>query len=464
MELLKSSLTRIARIQKLSLTQNYNYPHESLLEMILADLVEPAPRLQSLEVSFNDKSSIHTLGPRLFSGEVPRLRELELRDCGLTWDAPFLRNLTSLKMSFVPPSARPSMCHIMAVLSNMSSLTTLVLRHVLPEGSPDAATGEVGSGVVARLPQLTHLCIESDVPEGAFLLDHLVYPMTVSIILVGTVKCESVNTADVSYNLPSVRSFCKVLGKFQPVRCVSARLIQYSKYIRLLTYDMPGTCSQPPSNAKVDFTLKLASLQFDHAKVWGDIHQCLWTSISTKDLESLHVIEDIQSSVESADWLHIFTNLAATKLTSLRVAGGSGIKFLRVLSPDAPAPQTGRTKRRIPLKFPSLRELAIEGWTLDDTENNASCFDLLKIFLEDRRKRRAAIKELSLTDCFHITDDDVESLEKIVKNVVWDGFENFSEEEEEEACEACGLVSCDGYDCEDEPGYDHVDYDFYMPW
>lgn len=450
MELVRSALTRISRIQKLSLTQNSN---ENLLETTLWGLVEPAPRLESLKVSFNDINSVHRLPLRIFSGEAPRLRELDLRDCALTWDAPFLRGLTSLKMSSIPLKARPSMSHILAALRNMPNLSTLVLRNILPESSLDAATGKLSPGLVARLPQLTHLCIESDVPEGAFLLDHLIYPLTVSITLVGTIKYESANGAEASCKVPVLRSFCKVLGTSQPVRCLSAHHVSYSSCVQLKTYDTPGTCLHPPRNPKVDFTLKFGQkYEPTSIKSCSDIHQALWTSIPMKDLESLQVIDYNRSE----EWSHIFTILAPTKLKNLRVVGGT-IPFLRALSPDAPAPQTGRAKRRIPLKLPCLRELAIESWIFDEmTDDGISCLKLLKICLEDRRKRRAAIKELFLNDCSHITSDDVKSLREIVKNVDWDGCENFSES----GCE-CGLPFCDGDDCEDNSDYDFV---LGLPW
>jgi hypothetical protein len=153
-----------------------------------------------------------------------------------------------------------------------------------------------------------------------------------------------------------------------------------------------------------------------------------------KDLESLHVIDvglsgDVISHITTHEWSHIITTLAGAKLRNLRVASNSGIRFLRAFSPDAPAPGTGQTEQQ-PLKIPSLRQLAIEGWVFDDSLDRLSCAELLKICLKDRRRRRAAIKEISLEGCRHITSDDVGTLESYVKEVTWDGFENFTEDED----------------------------------
>jgi hypothetical protein len=148
------------------------------------------------------------------------------------------------------------------------------------------------------------------------------------------------------------------------------------------------------------------------------------------------------------DWSYIFTSLAATKLQRLRITGVEQFDFLRQFSPDAPPPKKGQFKRRNPLKIPSLRELAIEGWMFDDVVASGTCVGLLKLCLEDRRKRGAAIHELFLVECRHITEEDVRTLRKAVK-VTWDGLENFSEDEDDELedgfscpCGVCG----GGYD------------------
>jgi hypothetical protein len=178
-------------------------------------------------------------------------------------------------------------------------------------------------------------------------------------------------------------------------------------------------------------------------KSWKAILQSLWTSIPLKNLESLHL-----ENSRLHDYSYIFISLAATKLKRLRVTGGSGLDFLQSFSPDAPA----QNKRRIPLKISSLRELAIEGWEFDDIGTSETCVELLKACLKDRRKRRATINELFLTNCRHIKGGDVEALGKIVKKVTWDGFENFSEDEEDEEdefgcpCSACGYNSYDDYE------------------
>jgi len=50
---------------------------------------------------------------------------------------------------------------------------------------------------------------------------------------------------------------------------------------------------------------------------WADLLQTYWRSIPLKDMESLHVSQNI----DSRGWSHIFTSLAAIKLKRLKAAG-----------------------------------------------------------------------------------------------------------------------------------------------
>jgi hypothetical protein len=153
-------------------------------------------------------------------------------------------------------------------------------------------------------------------------------------------------------------------------------------------------------------------------------------SIPTLDLETLYV--DDAENLRSQDiWSHIFGSTTMPNMKNLWVNGVSGRQFLQAFSPVRQSEQT------VPPKFPSLQELSIEGWNFSEVAdffscNIKTCLEFLKICLNNRREHRAAIKELLLTNCCHITEEDVEELKKIVK-VTWDGIENLEKE-----CYYCG--------------------------
>jgi hypothetical protein len=132
------------------------------------------------------------------------------------------------------------------------------------------------------------------------------------------------------------------------------------------------------------------------------------------DLETLHVIYN-QLTEQQTMWSQIFGTLAVPNLKNLRVNSHSGIDFLQAFSPDARVQRAGQSElQSVPLTFASLQELKIEGWrfveVLDRDGTLRTCLDLLRICLEDRQKHQAAIKELFLTDCYRITEDDCRNL------------------------------------------------------
>jgi hypothetical protein len=224
LELVRAALARIGQIRELTITGDGYEPKS--LDKILAGLVDPAPILEILSVSYasiNQGDGTRILPRCLFSGEAPCLRKLSLHNCPLAWDAPILRALTSFRLSAIQVGeARPSMSQIMAGLSGMPNLQTLELCDVLPYGSALGAALPTGSEPMISLPHLTNLRIESDASAGEFLVNHLSYPPTASVILFCTIRRQSLAVADAPPRLPSIRGFCKALGASQSVRCLTA--------------------------------------------------------------------------------------------------------------------------------------------------------------------------------------------------------------------------------------------------
>ena len=417
-ELVHFAMLEMFRIQKLSLTVLQDSGNKNLL----TGLARPAPLLESLSISCATPS-VNILPKGIFSGEVPRLREVTLEKCILGWDEPFLCTLTTLKLVSIPVSARPSMDQLTSALSCMPDLRTLVLCNVLPLQIPLDPTVSTTRSV--PLPCLTHLCIESDAPVTSFLMSHLIHPPNISIILTCTFRSMGLNPNYAIHDLKHVRSFCDILSKSQPVRSLAARYHAYPGSVRFSAYDVPGTYLRPPATAKVDLTMILGPPHSEVAlaQLWADV----WASVPVDDLESLHVIHTGSNTTTVHEWSNIFTFVAKAKLKNLRVCSESGIHCLEAFSPL----ETGRMQEQTPLKLPSLRNLAVERWDFGEYSGHRTCTELLKRCLKTRRKRRAAIKMLSLTDCSHITSDDVLMLETYV-NVTWDGLENFTEDEDDE--------------------------------
>jgi hypothetical protein len=68
-----------------------------------------------------------------------------------------------------------------------------------------------------------------------------------------------------------------------------------------------------------------------------------------------------------------------------------------------------------------LRELVVERWKFDQLADGETCLELLRACLKDRHKRRSGVTKLVLKGCSGIVAQDVETLKKVVRDVIWDG-------------------------------------------
>ncbi|EAU82606.2 hypothetical protein CC1G_07888 [Coprinopsis cinerea okayama7 len=107
-------------------------------EKRVQELTNPTPLLQSLMITRgyqNQNAASPILPTEFLSGEAPKLQDLELDGYWLPWDSTVLfRGLTSLKLTFYPPSHTPppSPETFFDVLEAMEGLQTLYLDIPLP--------------------------------------------------------------------------------------------------------------------------------------------------------------------------------------------------------------------------------------------------------------------------------------------------------------------------------------------
>lgn len=424
--LIRMILAEASRIRELSL---HDAGYRVEIEQILPDFVNrPAPLLESFKLFFSHNSSVYQLPNNIFSGQSPRLRELELQGCSPPWASRCLRGLTTLKVSHVPDGRKPSVDQVLAGLNNMPNLENLDLCQVLSKASANTASDVPH----VSLPRLTRIHITSGLRECALLVPCLIYPSTALVSLNCTVLSSVYDFRDLSDNLPSIRELSTVFTRYQPVRHIEAQYLCHPAVIQLTTSDLSrqGTDLVP----QVDLTLSsdLAMRHFEERSreyAWLELLQTLWLSIPMDYLESLRVIQN--SEFEDV-WSNIFNGLAtALNLKKLSVAEDSGINFLRTFSPDAPVrSEEYYSSDRAPIKLPNLQVFAIERWNFNQIADGITCLGLLRICLKDRRKRWAAIPELTLANCRNITEDNVVELWDIVEEMTWDGNENFESTEE----------------------------------
>jgi hypothetical protein len=378
-------------------------------EKIVAMLMNPAPLLERLEFQYSDSPRVVlTLPHDLFSGDAPRLRELELGGCSVPWGSPVLRTLTSLKVSYTDDlrgDAMERIGHVMSALRSMPCLEVLDLQGVLPSIPVEGMSNS--SEPTILLPHLKDIHLKCDLRSCTYLLNELVYPATTSVTLDCTIQLVYFEIS--SKYLPSMHFLGTIFNKAHPIQRLTTSCSV--RLIRLSTLDIvsaQGQSSAPQINVRLDMegvtTYRKAAIENLLPPFWASM-QCL---------ESLQVIHGY-NSVDA--WQH---GLTGSQLKYLEVVvNGSGIASLHAFS-TCLLPQAGTSEGQSRVPLPSLRELAIKRWDIRERVNHESCFECLKTCLEDRKKHHAAIHKLSLVECRHVTVDHVAKLQEVVSHVTWD--------------------------------------------
>ena len=126
----------------------------------------------------------------------------------------------------------------------------------------------------------------------------------------------------------------------------------------------------------------------------------------------------------------------------------SPLSFLEALVYKTKAAEKSKTAYRN-VSFPKLRYVHLEGADFFVTSPMDLSVDMILDCLMERYERNAEIQTLCLDDCTYMSSDDVERLEEIVVDVLWDGLEQgFSSE-----------VDSEEDDCEGSEDSDDVDLD-----
>ncbi|KAH7927296.1 hypothetical protein BV22DRAFT_1118309 [Leucogyrophana mollusca] len=138
-----------------------------------------APLLEALNIMAPVHMPAHRLTVDLFGRDTPRLREVALTHCNISWTSPLLIGLTHLNIEQVTTAARPTLYQVLSALALMPSLVALRLVNALPIIQDDA--NPLPSYVT--LPALSRLWLVGSVAECMGVLPRLDYPSNTAICL-----------------------------------------------------------------------------------------------------------------------------------------------------------------------------------------------------------------------------------------------------------------------------------------
>ncbi|EGN96756.1 hypothetical protein SERLA73DRAFT_161770 [Serpula lacrymans var. lacrymans S7.3] len=459
-EALQQALKHSIRVKDFKLIAS-----KEMMEKLLNQVSGPAPLLESLSLS-NSRYSHYTtesgypLPEVMFEGQTPRLRRLELFKCDISWNSALLSGLTHLDIRNTAASARPTMSQVLSALERMPSLQVLTLEESLPT-LPESVHKLPTIGCVVPLQALRSIRLSGRVIDCAHVLAHMSYPSTATLKL--ACKAGPAASFDFSSIFPAVVANCGGSGTSgeKPLRHLQVHNLAPNS-VRFQGWHSPEPplhvfsnirtaamfSQDEPTSPQIEIDMSWSSFGSD--KPMGVV-QSMCNVLPLAYVRTLHVHNF--SYVPKSFWLDAFGGL--TRLRTIRSSNIPIEGLIDALVTEVPG--SGRLLR--PKKFgevflPTVCEVVLEGV---DFEDGSSLLDDLLDCMMDRAERRAEIRNLSIQDCRHIYSDDVERLEEVVVDVVWDGIEQGYEDEEEEEDEE-----------ESDPYYHYPtwddDDDDYMDW
>ncbi|KAJ7836527.1 hypothetical protein B0H13DRAFT_2106817 [Mycena leptocephala] len=437
-----SSLGQISRIGELDVRTGSRSVPEIL------NLTHTAPYLHSLSLASPGyaQEEHFTLPDTFLNGDAPRLRKLELTRFFLPWDSPLLSNLFHLKIQNPGPTARPSMTELIEALERMPLLETLELDNALPQLSADVSSLSVPTARTA-LSHLKRIVIANvSALECADTLNHLSFDGSSPTMKISCVA-ENSTLADFSAlisalsNVQSAATTRHLRSLFVNIGFGGMTIRAWSCFVQ--------TGDHPRGRAFLDFDFKWLRFMRDESE---ELMASTCKSLPLRGLRGLSLSTDIHE-IETKTWIRTFADLPA--LFTVRLHGQS-TQFIAALGRTASLRRPRAASVSGGLFFPALRNLIFE-----DTDFADPVLDQLEDALMERCERKQDLWSLTLQDCSRLRHEEVERLENIVPEVVWDGMELGFTDDESEVDSEYGDFYSSGLFFDIADG-DYSDYDYPM--
>ncbi|KAK0467085.1 uncharacterized protein EV420DRAFT_664776 [Desarmillaria tabescens] len=403
-----------------------NLTGDKTMEKYLTDLTKRAPFLRKLCISqfyagYREVEEKIVLPDNFLDGQAPRLRHLNLNRCQVHWDSTLMQNLTYLRI-VEPGDFRPTISQLVDVLKQMPWLETLDLDHALPIVSECTKTLPRPSHVIS-LPHLSLIRLTSNVLETANVLNHIDFPSTATmrLILHGT-KGTGTDFSSLVPTLSKSRTFAggssdKAL-KSAPFKTLSLTS-PFQTDIRFSAFTTVN-----PSTSRVDYAIPALELhlswRLDSSGTKEQVAQTICRALPLAQLRVLRVF-DPDCDFKHMTWVDLFGSLPKLQKIEFSGATKTFAEALGEIKPPAPVDADQgynlRRKKQTPdsVYFPRLRSLILTGTDFSDFS------DVLLDALMVRAECGTEVQALTLSDCSHLYDEDVELLEEVVVEVAWDG-------------------------------------------
>jgi len=402
-----------------------------------------APVLEYFELGISDASPIkfHQLaaGMTLFKEHTPKLRSFITSHITIPWSFIPRGQLTQLKIILSRRISMPSSSSLndsnqfFDLLINCPDLEILSLEFCLP-----SMLSQVSHGEPIHLPRLSRLSLSGSTSRVMNLLNRMKLPSSATLHL----RCISDDPSIYSDHLipPLIsahfhnpapvefESFSITNNSREHLICVAASIAPTKSTI------YHSWVLEDHSDGEPELTLSFYQLsrfgRINREDIFGQL--CSMLAISNLKYLSISSCDELQGT----NWYELFQ--ACKKVTTIKAEGFGASDLLRSLAPPKSTNVTGRhddraTQTQVTSSigvdaaptspFPKLTSLLLENLDFDEAVPTSGV--LYEVFVDTLRRRKenkTPLKTLYIDRC-GISTQQVNSLQKLVSEVRWDGDE-----------------------------------------
>ncbi|KAG5716924.1 hypothetical protein E4T56_gene8536 [Termitomyces sp. T112] len=420
-EALSIILGEVHRIQHLSFRISYERRGKEK-QNLLANLVKPAPMMESCTMRGDDYFTPFELPDNLFGNHSPKLRMLRVDTLTLSAISPLMSRLTvfDLHMGGV------SLSHLMTILAGAPYLTNVKLRN--PCSLVDTTM------VHAHLPHLQYMAISDNIRTVASIISCIVHPATIYL----DVNIDGSKEEDVVAS----QALAQELGTYIADVVGLSITCGYRRAKVEIDYEADLQAYRPQAEVRFvhteDIVAFVQTLCLHHLQVltlrtgnsdWGvlianmpclnviRVHSVHWLrtvlkalldGVSKDEIRNVHRLHEgvIRSHLEALQILDMLQHECYQE---------KSLAFMLESASLVPGP----------LRFPSLKSLELD---MRDDYRRESTFDpfmydcaTLASILRLRSERGLPLEKLSVEHLYSAGDEYLTTIRDVVKSIYWNG-------------------------------------------
>jgi hypothetical protein len=310
------------------------------------------------------------------------------------------------------------------LLEGTRELKALVLTECLPVIADDATVLPAPSRKV-DIASLAHIQLSGLTLECANFLSHISIPESACIKLV----CMGTEATGNDFSAIT-QSLTKYLEHI-PIKRLHLQSLG-DNFLRIQAWTTSDSDTKVPKTpAHID--LELSWRQY-HACGAERVVETICTALPLSQLRILHVWQ-IDALIPASSWVSMFGSLP--KLRTIDLHGHQAVDLAQALRAKCDLPVSPGRGRRSPkdanatesMYFPNLRHILFDNVDFRNNEGGNTLATLRDV-MALRAQLGADVRDMAMSRCSNVPDQEVNELKKVLVDVRWDGIDLDSDDEE----------------------------------